>query len=88
MIPILLPTVTITQLTNPPLPPVSVLKNAKRLNLTDAQIKALTSIQIKYGKELADRRTALIQSSMNFHNEVQAVLTADQKAKAKKLRIQ
>jgi predicted TIM-barrel enzyme len=88
MIPMLVPTLMMTQLANPPLPPVPVLKNAKKLNLTEEQIKTLTDIQKKYGKELADRRMALVMSSMNFHNEVQAVLTADQKAKAKKLRIQ
>lgn len=72
----------------PPLPPVPVLKQAKRLGLSPEQIKLLTEIQAKYAKELAERRKALVQSSLAFRNEVQAVLTPEQKAKAKKLRIQ
>lgn len=71
----------------PPLPPVPVLKNAKKLSLTEEQIKTLTVIQQNYAKELADRRDALVKSSVAFHKEVQDVLTAAQKAKAKKLRI-
>ena len=89
MIPTLLIPVLMSQaLPNPPLPPVPVLKNATKLKLTEEQIKTLTEIQKKYATELADRRRALVKSSMDFHNEIQAVLTVEQKAKAKKLKIQ
>ena len=86
MIPMFAP-LLICQLANPPLPPVPVLKNAKKLNLTEAQVKTLSSIQLKYAKELADRRKALIDSATSFHKEVQDVLTVEQKQKAKKLRL-
>lgn len=87
MIPLLVP-IVMCQIATPPLPPLPILKNAKKLGLTEEQVKTLTSIQQKYAKELFDRRMALVKSSMNFHNEVQAVLTTPQKTKAKKLHIQ
>jgi Spy/CpxP family protein refolding chaperone len=87
MLPLLcLPVLSATP--TPPLPPIPVLKNAKRLNLTEEQIKTLTEIQKRYAKELSDRRKALMEASMSLRSEIQAVLTDEQKAKAKALKLQ
>ena len=87
MIPVFLPAILFVQ-TSAPLPPVPVLKQAKKLGLSVEQVKQLEQIQLKYAKELTEKRKALIDSSVSFHNEVQAVLTSEQKVKAKKLKIQ
>jgi hypothetical protein len=72
----------------PPLPPIAVLKNAKKLGLTAEQIKSLEAIQALYAVEFYNARQSLVNKSMSFRAEVQDVLTPEQKAKAKKLKIQ
>ena len=83
-----LPIILLVASATAPLPPVPALKQADRLALSPSQVKTLKSIQAKYAVELATKRKALIDSAMAMHNEVQAVLTVEQKAKAKKLHIQ
>ena len=86
---IIVPAILLLQTSvTPPLPPVPVLKQAKKLGLSPEQVKQLETIQLKYAKELAKKRKALVDSSIAFHNEVQAVLTPEQKVRARKLKIQ
>ncbi len=87
MLPLIATLCLVTQTPTPPLPPVPMLKKAKELGLTPTQIKTLQGLQAKYAVEFHKKRQALVESSMEFHKEVQGVLTAEQKVRAKKLKL-
>ena len=87
MLTLLAPLCLIAQTPAPPLPPMPILKKAKELGLTPAQVKTLGDIRGKYAIELHKKRKALVDSSMEFHAQVQDVLTPEQKVRAKKLKL-